>query len=100
MAAQRRGCREHHVVADAAVVTDMAAIHEVSALAHPGNAAAGDCAGVHGRLLSDGAALANLEAGKFTAIAQGLRRRSQRDAGMDRAAIADGGPGGNVYTPD
>ena len=91
MAAQRRRGREDDVVADLAVMTDMAAIHEISAVADPGNAAAGDRAGVHRHLLADGAALADLEPGQFAAIAQRLRRRAQRGEGIDRAAVADRG---------
>src|SRR2546422_857386 len=47
MAAERRRRREDHVIADLAVVPDMAAIHEVAAGADPGDAAAGHGAGVH-----------------------------------------------------
>src|SRR4051794_28725675 len=41
VAAQGRRRRKDDVVADLAVVTDMAAVHEVSAFADAGNAAAG-----------------------------------------------------------
>ena len=81
MAAERRRGRKDHVVADLAVVTDMAAVHEISAIADPGNAAAGDGAGVHGHLFPDGAALADLKPGQFAAIAQGLRRRPSETNG-------------------
>ena len=49
MAAERGRGREDHVIADLAVVTDMAAIHEIAAIADPRDAAAGYGTGVHGR---------------------------------------------------
>src|SRR5436305_3633963 len=46
MAAQGSGGRKDHIVANLAVMTDMATVHEVAAVANPGNAAAGGCPGV------------------------------------------------------
>src|SRR5882757_791771 len=89
MTAERRRSREDHVIADLAVVPDMAAVHEVAAVADPCHAATANGAGVHGDLLPDGAVDADLKPGEFTAIAQGLRRGAQRDEGIDGAAIAD-----------
>src|SRR4029077_16685598 len=77
MAAKCRRGRENHVVADLAVVTDMAAIHEIAALANPRNAAAAHGAGVHGHGFADGAARTDLKLGEFAAIGQRLRRRAQ-----------------------
>src|SRR5439155_25452656 len=51
--------RKDHIIADLAVMTDMAAVHEKSAIAHPGNTASTDGAGVQGNLFTDGAALAD-----------------------------------------
>src|SRR5512140_2525466 len=70
MAAERPGGRKNHVVADMAVVTDMAAVHEITTVADTGDATAGHGAGIHGNLFPDGAALADFEPGEFTAIAQ------------------------------
>src|SRR4051812_3105171 len=64
MSAQCRRSGKDDVVADHAVVADMAAIHEVAAISNPGDAAAGDRPGAHGRLLPDSAALADLEPGE------------------------------------
>src|SRR6476661_2749953 len=50
MPAQRRRGREDHVVADDAVVPDMAAIHEIAAVPDAGQAATGHGACAHGRL--------------------------------------------------
>src|SRR4051812_41188888 len=57
MAAQRCRRRENDIVADLAIVTDVAAIHEIAAVADPGDATAGHAAGVHRHRLPDGAAL-------------------------------------------
>ena len=89
MAAQRRRGREDHVIADVAVMADMAAIHEVAAVADAGDAAAGDRAGIHGHGFADGAAGADLELCQFAAIAQRLRRGAERDERIDRAVVAD-----------
>jgi len=62
--------RKDHVVAHDAVVTDMAAVHEITAIADTGNATAGRRSGVHGHLLPEGAALADLQPGEFAAITQ------------------------------
>ena len=101
MAAQRRRGRKNHVVADLAVVADMAAIHEVAAIADAGDAAAGRGAGVHGRLLTDGAALADLELASVRrdspAICGGPPSDDER---IDRAVVADRGLRGDVDMRD
>src|SRR5258706_259636 len=76
----RRG-RKNNVVSDDAVVTDMADIHEITAIPDARNAAAGHGPGVHGHLLPERAALADLKAGESAAIAQRLRRRAERNEG-------------------
>src|SRR5580704_12652102 len=91
MTAKRGRGREDDVIADLAVMSHMAAIHEVAAVADAGNAAAADRAGIHGHRLADGAALADLQPGRFTAIAERLRRRAKRGERIDRAAGADAG---------
>src|SRR6267142_7128756 len=100
MAAERRRRCENHVIADLAIVPDMAAIHEVAALADAGDTAAGNGAGVHGDGFADGAARADLEPGQFAAIAQALRRRAERDERIDDAAVADRGLRGDVHMRD
>src|SRR5215208_8267656 len=77
-----RSCK-NHVIADLAIVPDMAAIHEVAAFADPRHAAAGNRAGVHGDGFADGAARSDLEPGQFAPIAQPLRRRVERRARLD-----------------
>src|ERR1700682_1815523 len=72
MAAQRRRGREDHVIADLAIVPDMAAVHEIAALADARHAAARDRARVHGDGFAEGAALTDFKPGEFAAIAQGL----------------------------
>src|SRR3954464_387170 len=91
MAAERRRGREDHVIANLAIVPDMAAIHEVAALADPRHAAAGYRAGVHGDGFADGATGTDLEPGQFAAIAQALRRGAERDERIDRAIITHRG---------
>src|SRR6267142_1833527 len=100
MAAERLRRCENHVIADLAIVPDMAAIHEVAALADAGDTAAGNGAGVHGDGFADGAARADLEPGQFAAIAQALRRRAERDERIDDAAVADRGLRGDVHMRD
>src|SRR6267142_1849657 len=78
----------------------MAAVHEITAIADTGNATAGRRSGVHGHLLPEGAALADLQPGEFAAITQGLRRRAQRDKWIDRTAVADGGLRRDVHVRD
>jgi len=46
------------------------------------------------------AALADLKSGQFAAVAQGLRRRAQRDERIDRGIVADGGLRGDVDMRD
>src|SRR5882757_4963071 len=77
VASQSGRRREDHVIADLAIMTDVAAIHEITAIPDASNAAAAHGAGVHGHLLPDGAALADLKPGEFAAISQRLRRRAQ-----------------------
>src|SRR5580692_4504424 len=50
----RRGC-EDHVVADLAIVTHMAAVHEVAAIADSGDATTDHAPGVHRYRFPDGA---------------------------------------------
>src|SRR5487761_2019132 len=98
--AKRGRGREDHIDTNLAIVADMAAIHKIAAVADTSDAATGDGPGVHGDRFPDGAALPDLEPGKFAAITQGLRRRAQRDEGVDRAAGADGGLRRDVDMPD
>ncbi len=100
MTAERGRRCEDHIVADLTVVADMAAVHEITAITDPGYATAGDGAGVHGDLLPDGTAVADLEPGQLAAIAQRLRRRAQRNERIDRAAVADRGLRGDVHMRD
>lgn len=81
-------------------MTDVAAVHEVTAIADPGDAAAGDGPGVHGHRFSDGAHLADSKLGELAAMAQGLRRRAQRNKRVDGAAGADGGLRADVDMPN
>src|SRR5260370_13641956 len=89
VATERGRGRKDDVMADLAVMTDMAAVHEISAIADPGNTASTDGAGVHGHLFPDGATPADLKPGELAAIAQRLRRRAERNERIDRAALAE-----------
>src|ERR1700759_1220764 len=82
------------------VVADMAAIHEIAAVADLRDATAGNGAGIHGHGFADGAAGSDLKFGELAAIAQGLRRRAERNERIDRAVIADRGFGGDMDVPD
>jgi hypothetical protein len=75
--AERGGGCKNHVIADLAIMTDMAAIHEVAALADAGDAAAGNRASVHGDGFADGTARTDLEPGQFALVAQRLRRSAE-----------------------
>src|ERR1700761_7211022 len=98
--AKRRRGREDHVVANLAIVTDMAAIHEITAVTDTGDAASGHGPGVHGNRFPDGAALTDLKPGQFAAIAQGLRRCAQGGEGINRGAVADSTLRSDVDMPD
>jgi hypothetical protein len=100
VATERGRGRKDHVIADLAVMTDMATVHKISAIADAGNTAPTDGAGVHGHLLPDGAALADLKPGELAAIAQRLRRRAERNEWIDRAAIADHGLRRDMHMSD
>src|SRR5260370_37931834 len=100
MAREGARVRKYHIVAAVAVMTDMAAVHEISAIADAGNTATANSAGVHGHLFPDGAALADLKPGEFAAIAQRLRRRAERNGRIDRAAVAEHRPRRNRHIRD
>ena len=61
MAAERRRGREDHIVADLAVMPDMGAVHEVTAIADRGHAAPFRAAAIHGHGFADGAVIADLK---------------------------------------
>jgi hypothetical protein len=98
-AERRRGCKDH-IVADLTIVTDMAAVHEVTAVADAGDAPARHGPGAHGGLFADDATLADLKPGEFAATAQRLRRGAERNEWIDRAAVADGGPPLDIHMRD
>src|SRR5882762_7584997 len=100
VATQRRRGGKSHVIPHDAVVTDVAAIHEITAIPNPGNAATGHRPGVHGHLFPEGAAPADLKTGHLAAIAMGLRRRAQRNEWVDGAAVTDGGLRRDVHMRD
>src|SRR6266403_1380257 len=100
VAAERGRGRKDNVIADFAVMTDMAAVHEISAITDASNAASTDGAGVHGHLFPDGAGPADLKPGEFAAIAQRLRRRAERNKWINRAAVADRGLRRDVHVRD
>ena len=94
--AQRCRRREDHVIADRAVMPDMAVVHEIAAVADARQPAALDRADIHRHAFADGAAVADLEPRRLAAIAQILRRtaerceRRNRAIGADRRVAADG----------
>jgi hypothetical protein len=100
VATERSRGRKDHVIADLTVVTDMAAVHEISAITDAGNTASSDSAGVHCHLFPDGAAPADLKPGEFAAVAQRLRRRAERNEWIDGAAVADRGLRRDVHVRD
>src|SRR6478736_7410742 len=100
VAAERGRGRKDHIIADLAVMTDMAAVHEISAIADTGDTASTDGAGVHGHLFPDGAAAADLKPGEFAPIAQRLRGSAERNKWIDRATIANRGLRGDVHVRD
>lgn len=98
--AQCRGSGEDDVVADLAIMSDMAAIHEVAAVADARDATTANGAGIHRYRLADSTVLTDLEFGRFTTIAQGLRGSAQGSKRIDRAAGADGRVPHQVDVPD
>src|SRR6185369_4776214 len=98
--AERGGGCKNHVIADLAVVPDMAAIHEIAALADPRHAAAGNRAGIHGDGFADGAARTDLQPGQFALVAQRLRRGAERGERIDCASVPDRGLRSDVNMRD
>ncbi len=89
--AEGGGIGENHIVADMTIVTDMAVGHEEAPRADRRHPAALHRTDVHGHGFADRAAFADLQAGRLAAIAQILRRTTERGEGMDDASIADRG---------
>ncbi len=96
MTAEGRVIDEDHIVADDTVVANMRIRHEESALAHARLAAALDGADVHGHAFANDAALADLERRRLAAVADILRRRSERREWKYRTAAAERGVAGDV----
>ena len=68
-----------------AVVPDMAAVHEVAAVADPRDARRPHRAGIHGDAFADRAAGADHEPGQLALVAQRLRWGAERGERIDRA---------------
>src|SRR5262249_60264483 len=87
--AERGRVGESHVAADPAVVTDMAVRHPVTPIPGTRDPSAADGAGVDGHRFPQGAVFANDQPRRFVAIAQRLRRRTNRRERIDHRAGAD-----------
>ena len=91
MAAQRRIIGHGHIVADPAVMGDMDAGHEIAIAADVGRHLVEARAAVHGDVLAQHIAAADLEAAVGTVEADILRRLTQGGKGMDLRPGADMG---------
>ena len=91
---------EHHMVADLAIMRDMRADHEKTAVANFGDAAAVLGAGVHGDVFADIAIGADHQPGRPAAIAERLRRRTKRSKRMNDGARTDCGVAGEIDMRD
>ncbi len=78
MAAERREIREHHLVADDAVVRDVCVRHEEIVVADARDAVALHGAAMHGREFADLIAIADLEARRLPLVLLVLRRIAER----------------------
>src|SRR5579862_6207530 len=96
MSAERGAVCENHVVADPAVMADMAVRHEEAPIADLGDVAAGLGAEAHGYALANVAIGADHEPRGLAAVARRLRHRAQRGERMDHGARPDGGAAGDV----
>src|SRR5215468_4820103 len=83
--------REDHVIADRAVMADMAVVHEKSAVADARQPTAFDRSDIHGDAFTNGAAIADLEPRRLALVAQILRRAAKRCERRNRAIGTDGG---------
>src|SRR5947209_8037609 len=90
MTGQRSAICEDHVIADAAVMADMAIGHEEAPIADLGDPAAGIGADVHGDPFANVAVGADHEPGGLTAVARRLWRPADRGERMNHGARADG----------
>src|SRR6202034_1823188 len=97
MAAQSCRCCEDDIVANHAIMTDVAVVHEIAASSDSREAAALFGSNIHRHAFAKAASLPDLQPGRLTAIAQILRRSAKRDKWMDDATGADCGVPGHAY---
>src|SRR6516165_4080259 len=100
MAAEHDVIGESDVVADSAVVADMRADHERTAVADVGDAAALLGSGIHGYAFAQLATRADHELGFAAAVADRLRRRSERGERINNGLLANRSRAGDVDMPD
>src|SRR5215475_2034593 len=91
---------QDHVIANVAIVPDMSTDHEEAAVAHMREPAAIFGAGVHGDMLANVTAGADLEPRRSAAILDRLRRRAERRERIDLGARSDAGMAGHVNMSD
>src|SRR5579864_878817 len=78
VAAQCRRTRKDHIIADHAIMPDMAVIHEEAAIADPREAPALHCADIHGDAFANRASRTDLQTRRFATITEVLWRAAQR----------------------
>src|SRR5665213_1689603 len=88
---QRRVIGHDDMIADDAVMRDVRSHHEQAIIADPRDHAAARGAGVHGDVLADDVAAADLEARFLALVFQILRRVTDRSEGKDPRAVAHRG---------
>src|SRR5580692_2520054 len=97
MAAQSCRCSEDDIVADHAIMADVAVVHEIAASSDSREAATLFGSNIHRHAFAKAASLPDLQPGRLTAIAQILRRSAKRDKWMDDATGTDGRVPGHAY---
>ncbi len=90
MSAQRHRIGEGDIVADDAIMSDMAARHEIAARADPGDAMAALAAHIHRHHFAQHAARADFQPAIGKVVAPDLAVATQHRAGIDFAARAHG----------
>ena len=100
MTAERGAVCEHHMISDAAIMSDMGVGHVQSVVADLGHATAGLRAEIHGHALPKIAIGADDKSRRLPAIGQRLRRTAKRRVRMDDGAGSDRGMPGDVDMGD
>src|SRR6202167_3269271 len=100
MTAERYVVRKRHLIADPAIVRDVASDHEKAALAHAGHPAAVFRTGIHCRAFADITVRPDNQARGAAAIMHRLRWRPERSERVDDRAFTDRCDAGDMNVSD